>query len=357
MDYKELLENQNYQAIIESMSQEASEKTDEAWRLLSHCYYEIEKYQEALENIEKIKEPAVSDLNLIMYICWGLEKWDEMRKAAKRLLKEKPSGNTYYLLALAENNGKWSSEVDLATKDIVVNYLNKAMEFDDSPSGTTIFLSRFMEGANKIAVLEKGISKFSDDVELRLELIDELLIKKDFDKALSFIESLRNTEYSEDTGIYLFELAIEKRDYAQAEKLLNDLKIDEKDKKLIQADLLFKRGELSKWLIFWQENFDDSEDETLIVQSFQKAYLNFRNNNDQKGLDDFLKGAKKLLETKDFPVLDVHISANKLRHYYYYFSFDVIRDVCETILLINQESSLAKEAVGLAVYVLVSTAS
>jgi len=191
MDYKDLLENQDFQAIIESINQEVSEKTDEDWRLLSYCYYKIEKYQEALENIEKINEPTLRDFNLIMYICWGLEKWDEMRKAAKKLLREKPSGNTYYLLALAENNGRWSSEVDLATKEIIVNYLNKAIEFDDTPSGAVVFLSRFMEGANKIAVLEKGTGNFPDDIELRLELIDELLIQKDFDKAFSIIESLR----------------------------------------------------------------------------------------------------------------------------------------------------------------------
>jgi tetratricopeptide (TPR) repeat protein len=115
MDYKDLLENQNYQEIIESITQEASEKTDKDLRLLSYCYYKIEKYQDAFEYAQRIEEPELRDFNFLMYICWGLEKWDEMRKAAKSLLKEEPSGNTYYLLALAENNGTWSSEVDLAT--------------------------------------------------------------------------------------------------------------------------------------------------------------------------------------------------------------------------------------------------
>jgi len=357
MDYKDLLENQNYQEIITTITEEASEKTDKDLRLLSYSYYKIENYQDALESAQKIKDLEVHDLNLIMHIYWELENWDEMRKVAKRLLKEKPSGNTYYLLALAENNGKWSSEIDSATKEIIVNYLKRATKFDDAPSGAVIFLSRFMEGADKISILEKGLGNFSDDFDLRLELIDELLTQKDFDKALSFVETFLSSEYSEDAGVYLLEIAVEKKDYAQAEKLIDSLKIDEKDKRLIQADLLFKKRDLSKWLIFWQENFDETEEEILIVQSFQKAYLNFRNNDNPKGLDDFVKGAKKLLETKNFPVLDVHISANRLRHYYYYFSFDVIRDVCETILLINQESHLPKEVVGLAVYVLTSTAS
>lgn len=196
-----------------------------------------------------------------------------------------------------------------------------------------------------------------DNFDLLLELIDELIIQRDFDKALSFIESLRGSEYSEDASVYLFELAVEKKDFAQAEKLIDSLKIDEKDQKLIRADLFFKRGDLSKWLMFWQENFDEVKEEIFIVQNFQKAYLNFRNNNNQKGFDDFLKGAKKLLETKNFPVLDVHISSNKIRHYYYYFSFDVIRDVCETVLLINQENPLPKEVIGLTIYALTSTAS
>lgn len=362
VDYQELIKERKYkEAAVELNKQLELLPDDVTRRRLAWCLFLSDQAADALSIVEVIDDPTPNDWILVARIQWQLGDWEGMSAAIKRAARQKPSAETYELLAIAETRGQGFDEIDDATNQIVRAYLTRATEFDDCPSRVYLMLidtfseTEFIE---KAGFLQKGKERFPTDSEITFELA-RLWIHK-LHKNTDAIELLQpllsnDQQQAKKARWHIFEAQVNLRNIAEASSLLGKIAVDQDQKKQrVEVDFLFRQGKLQDWLIKSEEiNYED-ESEAMIRSCFRKAYANLHTGKTDQAIENFVQGANKLFdEPYVFVDTDIYFYSQDAQSYFFgsYGEFDVLTDVCESILLLAHEGHpISDEAMGLLAY-------
>lgn len=358
VDYQSLINQRKYvEAANELQKLLESEPDDNKRGLLTMCLWLIDKAEDALQVAIQIESPTFRDYQIIADIHWQLNNWNEMIIALKSALSISQSAAVYYRLAIAEARGRNPHKIDAASKEIMQGYLSKATDFEDCPVQAYMFFAKLCEpekSDNKLSILLKAIKKYPNDTDVRLELASILIYNKRlYEQAIELLTHLFGTiEYGGVARWHAFIALFRHKKYSEATQYLDKIPIKDKNKLAkIKADLLFMQGRLSEWLIYSDEYRDTNIPEDIVGKYFRKAYVNLQTNDFQQAINDFTLGANLMLETDIIPNIYFYLDINQKT--FWYSEFDVITDVCETLVLLKSDTTfLSVHSTGLLAYTL-----
>lgn len=363
VDYLTLINQGKFEEAANELYKKLELDPDDTKRsLLAVCLWFLGKTENALQFATQIEHPTHFDYKLLADIHWQLKNWNEMVFALKLALRISPSAEIYYRLAIAEGKERYLYEIDAASKEIMRGYLTKATDFEDCPVDVFLFLVRLYEREevdSKLDTLFQALERYPDNADVRLELASVLIYwKGKYERAIKLVTPLLDTD--ERNGVarwYAFVATLYQKKYLEATEYLECIRIEEANELArIKADILFRQGKLREWLIYSDECADDASSEAGIRKYFRKAYVNLLKNNLKQAVDDFTQGANLLLESNEIPYSEIYIRINK--EIFPYTEFDVIIDVCETLLLLESETKLlTSHSLGLLAYTIYSCCS
>jgi tetratricopeptide (TPR) repeat protein len=358
VSYQDLFEQKRYAEAIEELQRELElEPNDKKRSLLAVCWFILGKSRDALRILQQIEYPTNLDYEIWADIHWQSENWNEMAIALRSAQRISPSAYTYYRLALVEGKGRYSYEIDAASKEIMQSYLIRAIEFEECPVEAYLLLADLYELKDiesRVNTLNKAFQKYPDKAIVRLELAPTLIYRKgEYERAIVLLSPLLGTEeFDRRARWYTFEALVCQKKFADAIRCLDGILIeDESFISRIKADLLFRQGQLGEWLASSAEYMDSTNLESVIRHYFRKAYINFHRNNLKQAVSDFRSGAELFLGIDTY--LDSLIGVWASVYYFSYQEFDVIADVCETLVLLKDETELlAQQDRGLLLYII-----
>lgn len=358
VNYQDLFEQKRYNEAIDELQRELKlEANDEKRSLLAFCYFIIGYYENALRTLQQIEYPTNVDYEVWADIHWHSQKWDEMAIALRYAQRISPSAYTYYRLAVAEGRGRYPYQIDAASKEIMQSYLIKAIELEECPVEAYLLLVdlyEFEHLENRVNTLNKAFQKYPDNATVRLELASMLIYRKgEYEKAIVLLSPLLGSDnFDRRSRWYIFEALVLQKKYTEAVQYLDGIIIDDEGFiSRIKADLLFRQGKLGEWLASSAEYVDSINVESVIRHYFQKAYVNLQKNNLEQAVNDFKSGAELSLGS-DIS-LDNLLYAGTFTDNLIYQEFDVITDVCETLVLLKDETEVITQKItGLLVYII-----
>ncbi|WP_193886604.1 tetratricopeptide repeat protein [Oculatella sp. LEGE 06141] len=358
MKYQDLFDQKRYEeAIVELQKELKLEADDRKLSLLALCKFIVGDYENALMTLKKIEYPQQVDYEIWADIHWLYKNWDEMIAALRAAQQFSPSAYTYYRLAVAEVRGRYLHQIDAASKEIIKNYLLKAVEFDDCSPDAFLLLFRLQESedlGDKLNTLNKAFQRHPDNPNIRYELASILIYQeREYERATTLLSPLLGTkEFGQKSKWCIFETLWRQGSYVDAIKYLDNLNI--KDKKFIsrvKADLLFKQNKLSEWLVLTAESANNDDIESVIRYHFTKAYVNLQKNNLEQAINDFKAGALLFLGQDIY--LENFVESWTEGSFFAYQDFDVIYEICETLVLLKDETEVITSQVsGLLLYII-----
>lgn len=356
MKYQELFAQKLYkEAITELQIEIKSYPNDEKRSLLAVCWFILGNFEEAFRVVQEIENLTNRDYIILAMIHEQSKNWEEMTRVLRESVRINQSGYIYYYLAVAEKQGRNLLNVDAASKEIMHSYLRRSIEFEDCPVESYLLLVDlydFNHLDNKIDTLNKAFHKYPDNPIVRFELASILIhCQGENERAITILSPLVATEkFAQKARWYIFEALVNQKEYFEADRYLDSIEIKNKDGyKSIKSDLLFRQRKFGDWLALSAENIDHNNLESIIKYYFKKAYVNIYNNNLQQAINDFVSGAELLVGIVDYIDSWIDISING--EHYLYKEFDVIADVCETLVLLKDENELlTQKCIGLLIY-------
>ncbi len=353
MDYHDLIKEGKWQEAADLLRGEVGvSPNDEVRRTLAFCLHVIDHNDEALETVLLIEQPRMTDTILRARIHQQLQQWDEMSVILKVWLKEGETPDIWGLLATAELKGKLTWEVDDATRLLAQSYLRKAIDLPDCQCWWYLMLAETFEDKQadeKEHTLRVAHTKFQDDPSVALELAKQLVSKfSTAQEALGLLEPLtEDKDYCQQARWYVFQALTMLERFTEASKALDRLQCSNSEIRLhIKADLLFKQHRYDDWLLALERLSHNDSNKDAALSAFRKAYICLKNDRTDQAIDHLSRGVEKLVEGNTFvdPYL-VLICEDK--SHFYYQEFDVITDVCETLLLLNSSHPLGDKVLGL----------
>ncbi|WP_071189545.1 hypothetical protein [Trichormus sp. NMC-1] len=356
MNYQELFAQKLYkEAITELQIEIKSYPNDEKRSLLAVCWFILGNFEEAFRVVQEIENLTNRDYIILAMIHEQSKNWEEMTRVLRESVRINQSGYIYYYLAVAERQGRNLLNVDAASKEMMQSYLRRSIEFEDCPVESYLLLVDlydFNHLENKIDTLNKAFQKYPDNPIVRFELASILIhFQGENERAITILTPLVGTEnFDQKARWYIFEALVNQKEYSDADKYLDSIEINNKDGYIsIKSDLLFRQGNFGDWLALSAENIDQNSFEPIVKYYFKKAYVNIYNNNLQQAINDFVSGAELLIGIVDYIYSWIDISING--EHYLYKEFDVIEDVCETLVLLKDENELlTQQSIGLLIY-------
>jgi predicted Zn-dependent protease len=323
---------------------------------LAYCWFRLCQYENALDFLWQIENPTNLDYELEADIHWHLENWDAMKTALRSAHSINPSADTYYRLALAEGADRYCHQIDAASKEIMKSYLLKAITIGDCPVEAYLLLDDLHEVNdfnNRVNILNQAFQYHPDNFIVRFDLATTLLYgKKEYEKAIILLSPLLGTEESDQRARWhIFQALVYQKKYDEAFQYLDGISIKaENFIARIKDDLLFKQGKLQEWLISAAESIDNKSIVSLIRYYFRKVYINLNQNSLKQAIDDFKSGANLYLGSNIS--LDCLIEDFGDNHNFIYQEFDVTTDICETLILLKDDTDLVdQKTIGLLLYI------
>jgi len=358
MNYQDLFEQGKYDEIIDELQKEFQVEPDDAkLSLLAYCWFRLFQYENALAFLWLIENPTNLDYELEADIHWHLENWEAMKTALRSAHSISPSADIYYRLALAEGADRYCHQIDAASKEIMKSYLLKAITIRDCPVEAYLLLDDLYEVNdfnNRVNILTQAFQYYPDNFIVRFDLATTLLYgKKEYEKAIILLSPLLGIKESDQIARWhIFQALMYQKKYDEAFQYLDGISIKaENFITRIKDDLLFKQGKLQEWLISAAESIDNKSIASLIRYYFRKAYINLNQNSLEQAIDDFKSGANLYLGS-DIS-LDSLIEDFGDNHNFIYQEFDVTTDICETLILLKDDTNLVdQKTIGLLLYII-----
>ena len=235
------------------------------------------------------------------------------------------------------------------------DYLSHATSYDDCPEEVYLWLADLHnreEVEHKAAFLEDALSKFPNSFEVRQRLASIYISHLNaFHKALDALDD-EIGEFPEEAKWYRFEALTALGRYDDAMMCLDSIETSDRiTLARVKADLLFKQGKLEQWLVYSEQSPDTDNIVVAIKKCFKKAFVNLQSSDVKEAVQDFLDGAKQILiyQDRDISCQTYPRIGNEL---FVYDEFDVILDVCESILLLHQDTDIiTDEVIGYLAYI------
>lgn len=281
--YQSLMDQERFQEAADALivKLEVSED-DEKRRALAYCFLQLDKPEDAIEVIGEIDSLEFRDYTKLAWGYWQLRNWEEMASALKSMLNIKETAFAYYHLAVAEARGRYNHELDEASKQIIRGYLSNAIELEDCDVNAFLWLAKIYGPTkirDRVRVLTRALDKHPDNPQVRYKLASMYIHhEEDFTKALDTLTPLLEDGHDDEASWYSVETLIGLGRYDEAISQLESIEFDDPlNRERIKADILFRKGNLSDWLIYSEQFTDDGSSESSIRRYFRKAYFNLQN--------------------------------------------------------------------------------
>ncbi|MCI0709768.1 MAG: tetratricopeptide repeat protein [Chloroflexi bacterium] len=348
-DYKKLFDAEQYQEAQEILVKLLAEKPDdEIITLLARCYWHLGQPDAAIKLLT-IQEHLSYDNRVTLMLChYGLEEWDEMAQQLREMIQVRETARNYYMLSIAEAKGRLLYYLDSATKERIRGLLKKAASLDDGFPDLYVKLTQLTDSKDwkgREAILFEALQKFPDDNEILLNMTALHLEQKNYEKSLDILKSLIKENTNSQALWYALTAYVGLNDYSQARKIVHRLSFkDLEDKTRLMSELWFLDEQYDQWLAcsYFQMGYDPQV--SAIKDHLRNTYINLKHNDIVNAITDFKKGTEVAIGC-EFYGLDFDILVSLDHGIEVFKGFDIVRDICETLLLLRYENRLIDEQV------------
>lgn len=338
IDYRQLIELEKFQEAADILTAALEVRAnDDQRRDLAYCLLRLKRPTDAINLVKQLDELKFGDYQILASSYWQLTDWDSMATALKTMLKIEQHANVYHHLAIAEARGRHNHELDEASKQLIRSYLVQALQFDDCKLQTFLWLSDTHDHEDyqsRIRVFRDALQRFPNEPTISHRLAAIYIYRlREYSLALSVLEPILSIdEVLSVTRWYQVEALCGLNKFDEALSQLQLIEFDKAmDKARIQVDILMRKGDIDNWFILAEQHADTGTIVSKIRKHFRKAYVNLRNLELNQAIEDFNIGVDLAFRTQES--LENYFYFSLDNDYFEYTEFDVILDVCETLLL------------------------
>ena len=356
MDYQDLMAQERYEDAISLLTTELeSAPNDDKRRALAECLARTGKVQDAIRVLTEVHEHNSRDHALLLFCHRLLKDSGNMESSLKTTLESNPNPSIYYQMAIAEAQGRYNYEFDEASKEMIMQYLTKATNFDGCNVDTYIWLESLQDYQDtdaKIRILRKALVQHPTSMKVRSRLASILIHRlQDHLHALEVLSPLLNEDkVCSEVKWYVFKALVGLGKFVEARKTLESIgTIDEAMRSHIEADLLIREGRLGEWLTMCQTLPTRADPDATILGHFRRAYVNLRKGNVREGIRCFVAATDGILKRHTLLESELYLTIDD--NTFTYSRFDFERDVCEHIsLLYGSDELVTDNILGRALY-------
>ena len=356
VDYRQLIHQKKFQEAVEILTAmpEASAE-DRQSRDLAFCLMNLQEPSKAIDMLQECDNLEFQDYYTLVFSHWQLADWNNMASTLKAMLKIKQQADIYYYLAVAESGDKPRHRLDEANKQIIRGYLLQAVQFENCELRPLLWLADMYEPEDyekRTQLLEDALKRFPAESVVRLRLAKSYIhFHHKYPSALEVLKPLLQVEeVLDEARWYQIEALLELNKYNEALQQIELIKFDDASKKSrIQSDIFFRKGDISSWAITAEQYTNAHDISSAVRGHFRRAYINLQNSNLAQAVSNFECGISLIFRHE--VVLDNFLFVSLGNSYVSYFEHDIVLDVCETLLLLNEDTSLPSEIIGKVLYV------